>query len=166
MPHPVNQTLIIGYGNALRGDDGAGYIAAELLRERVQGPSVEVLSPQQLTPELMEPISRARQVMFIDASVVGKSGGFHSIQLRPAPACSHFTHQVTPETLLAGAQSLYGCTPKATLYTIPGRSFDIGQELTPSVRRAVEALVEELAGVLGFTLREAAGNCKLRPSEK
>lgn len=150
MPNPVNQTLIIGYGNALRGDDGAGRTAAELLRERVQGPNVEVLSLQQLTPELMEPISRARQVKFIDASVVGKAEGFLCIPLRPAPACSRFTHQVTPETLLAGAQSLYGRTPEATLYTIRGLSFDIGEELTPSVRRAVEALVEELAGVLGF----------------
>lgn len=148
------QTLIIGYGNALRGDDGAGCIAAELLRKRVRGPNVEVLSLQQLTPELMEPISRARQVTFIDASVVGKSGGFDCIPLRPAPACSRFTHQVTPETLLAGAQSLYGRAPEATLYTIPGRSFEIGQELTPSVRRAVEALVEELAGVLGFVRKQ------------
>ncbi len=32
-------TLVIGYGNALRGDDGAGYIAAELLRERIQNPT-------------------------------------------------------------------------------------------------------------------------------
>jgi hydrogenase maturation protease len=150
MPNPLNQTLIIGYGNALRGDDGAGCTAAELLRERCQGPNVEVLTLQQLTPELMEPISRARQVMFIDASVAGKAEGFHCIPLRPAPACSRFTHIVTPETLLAGAQSLYGRTPEATLYTIPGLSFGIGQELTPSVRRAVEALVEQLAGVLGF----------------
>jgi hydrogenase maturation protease len=136
--------LIIGYGNALRGDDGAGYIAAELLRERIRDPRVEVLSAHQLTPELMEPISRACQVIFIDASVVGKSGKWHRIPLRPAPACSRFTHQVTPEVLLAGAQSLYGHTPEAALYTIGGKFFEIGQELTPSVRRAVESLVAEL----------------------
>jgi hydrogenase maturation protease len=137
-------TLIIGYGNVLRGDDGAGYIAAKLLRERIRGENVEVLSLQQLTPELMEPISRARQVIFLDATVSGRSGKFNRVPLRPAPACSRFTHQVTPETLLAGAQALYGSTPEAVLYTIPGKFFDVGQELTPSVRRAVEALVAEL----------------------
>jgi hydrogenase maturation protease len=134
----IAHTLIIGYGNALRCDDGAGYIAAELLRE--------VLSLQQLNPELMEPISRARRVIFIDAAVVGRAGGFQRVPLRPSPACSRFTHHTTPETLLAGAQSLYGHTPEAVLYTIPGRFFEVGQELTPSVRRAVEALVAELAG--------------------
>ena len=40
-------TLIIGYGNPLRGDDGAGYIAAELLRERIHDP--ERRNPQRCT---------------------------------------------------------------------------------------------------------------------
>ena len=137
MPH----TLIIGYGNTLRGDDGAGFIAADLLRDRIHDPEIEILSQQQLLPELMEPISRATLVIFIDASVSGRPGKFSRVPLRPAPACSRFTHHATPESLLAGAQSLYGHTPEATLYTIPGRFFETGQELTPSVRRAVHDLV-------------------------
>ncbi|HEY1495691.1 MAG TPA: hydrogenase maturation protease [Candidatus Solibacter sp.] len=141
-------TLVIGYGNPLRGDDGAGYIAGELLRERIQNPAVEVLSLLQLTPELMEPISRARQVIFLDAAIIGRAGGYQRVPLRPSPACSRFTHHTNPETLLAGAQALYGHTPEAVLYTIPGKFFEIGQELTPSVRRAVEALVAELAALL------------------
>ena len=140
MPH----TLIIGYGNAFRGDDGAGYIAAELLRERIRDPEIEILSEHQLMPEMMEPISRVARVIFIDASVSGRAGKVNRIPLRPAPACSRFTHHVTPESLLAGAQSLYGHTPEATLYTIPGRFFETGQELTASVRRAVNELVDTL----------------------
>ncbi len=140
MPH----TLIIGYGNALRGDDGAGYMVAELLRERIQDPEIEILSQQQLVPELMEAISHAAHVIFIDASVSGRAGKVTRIVLRPAPACAHFTHHATPEALLAGAQSLYGHTPEATLYTIPGRFFETGEELSPSVRRAVNELVATL----------------------
>jgi hydrogenase maturation protease len=140
MPH----TLIIGYGNALRGDDGAGFIAAELLRDRIHDPEIEILSQHQLTPELMEPIARAAHVIFIDAAVSGRAGMFNRIPLRPAPACARFTHYATPESLLAGAQSLYGHTPEATLYKIPGRFFETGQELTPSVRRAVNELVATL----------------------
>ena len=140
MPH----TLIIGYGNALRGDDGAGCIVAELLRERIQDPEIEILSQQQLLPELMEPIARAAHVIFIDASVSGRAGKVNRIPLCPAPACARFTHHATPESLLAGAQSLYGHTPEATLYTIPGRFFETGRELTPSVRRAVNELVATL----------------------
>jgi hydrogenase maturation protease len=140
MPH----TLIIGYGNALRGDDGAGYIVAELLSERVHDPEIEIFSRHQLTPELMETMAHVRRVIFIDASVSGRAGKVSRIPLRPAPACSRFTHHVTPESLLAGAQALYGHTPEATLYTIPGRFFETGDELTPSVRRAVNELVDTL----------------------
>jgi hydrogenase maturation protease len=140
MPH----TLIIGYGNALRGDDGAGYIAAELLSERIHDPEIEILSRHQLTPELMEPIAQARRVIFIDASISGRAGKVTRIPLHPAPACARFTHHATPESLLAGAQALYGHTPEAVLYTIPGRFFETGDELTPSVRRAVNDLVDTL----------------------
>ena len=143
MPHTLN-TLIVGYGNALRGDDGAGFLAAELLRDRIHRPDIEILSQHQLLPELMEPISRASRVIFIDASVSGRAGKVHRIPLRPAPACARVTHHATPEALLAGAQSLYGHTPEATLYVIPGRNFQVGQELTPSVRRAVNELVATL----------------------
>ena len=144
MPH----TLIIGYGNTLRGDDGAGILAAELLMERIQDPEIEILPQHQLTPELMEPISRAAHVIFIDASVSGRAGKVHRIPLRPAPVCARFTHHPTPESLLAGAQSLYGHTPEATLYTIPGRNFEPGQDLTPSVRQAVNDLVATLEAQL------------------
>jgi hydrogenase maturation protease len=140
MPH----TLVIGYGNTLRGDDGAGFLAAELLRDRLCDPEIEVLVQHQLTPELMEPISRAALVIFIDASVSGRPGKVQRIPLRPAPACARFTHHATPESLLAGAQSLYHHTPEATLYTIPGHSFETGQDLTPAVRQAVNELVDSL----------------------
>jgi hydrogenase maturation protease len=101
----------------------------------------------------MEPISRAAHVIFIDASISGRPGKVHRIPLRPAPVCSRFTHQATPESLLAGAQSLYGHTPEATLYTIPGGSFETGRQLTPAVRRAVNELVATLEKELSQTPR-------------
>jgi len=152
----MSNTLIIGYGNALRGDDGAGYIVAELLRDLVHDTELEIISQHQLTPELMEPISLAAHIIFIDSSVSGRAGKVNRIPLRPGPSCSRFTHHVTPESLLAGAQSLYGHTPEATLYTIPGRFFETGDELTPSVRRAVNELVATLEKQ--FAARSAGGS--------
>ena len=142
-------TLVIGYGNPLRGDDGAGYVAAELLRTRLAGSTVRIVSEQQLLPEMMLQIAEASQVIFIDASVSGRAGKFHRIPLRPAPVCGRFTHQSTPEAMLAGAQKLYGHTPEAVHYLIPGRFFEAGQEMTPSVKRAVNELVDALEKELG-----------------
>ncbi|MEO8593943.1 MAG: hydrogenase maturation protease [Candidatus Solibacter sp.] len=145
----MSHTLVIGYGNPLRGDDGAGYAAAELLRGRIANAEIEIFSEQQLLPEMMESIAQASRVVFIDASVSGRAGKFHRIPLRPAPVCGRFTHQATPEALLAGAQALYGHTPEAVQYLIPGRFFEVGQEMSPSVKRAVNDVVNELAEELG-----------------
>ncbi|MEO8369714.1 MAG: hydrogenase maturation protease [Candidatus Solibacter sp.] len=152
----MSHTLVIGYGNPLRGDDGAGYMAAELLRARLQNPAVEIVSEQQLLPEMMQGIAEAKLVIFIDASVSGRTGKFNRIPLRPAPTCGRFTHHASPEALLAGAQALYGHTPEAVHYLIPGRFFEAGQEMTPSVRRAVNDLVETLAQELD-AVTEATG---------
>lgn len=153
MPH----TLVIGYGDPLRGDDGAGYMAAELLRTRLKNPAVSIVSEQQLQPEMMQGIAGAKLVIFIDASVSGRAGKYHRIPLRPAPVCGRFTHHATPEALLAGAQAAFGHTPEAVHYLIPGRFFEAGQEMTPSVRRAVNDLVEALEKEFAVADAGAAG---------
>jgi hydrogenase maturation protease len=134
-------TLIIGYGNPLRGDDGFGWHAATRLRDLIHDAGVEILAVHQLTPELMEPVSRARRVIFLDAAAgedpgkvtvaaVGTSGG-------PAPA---FTHYATPAGLVEGARRLYGAHPEALLVSVVGLDFSLGAELSEPVRLALESL--------------------------
>lgn len=123
---------IIGYGNPLRGDDAVGFEAAE----RLGGVALH-----QLTPEWMEPISRAERVIFIDAGAEGVPGAIRERTLEPGPSPAAFTHFATPEALLAGARALYGRCPPATLITITGSDFEIGRPLSPPVRRALETLL-------------------------
>jgi Ni,Fe-hydrogenase maturation factor len=117
MPH----TLIIGYGNPLRGDDGFGWHAALRLREIVHDADIEILAVHQLTPELMDPISRARRVIFIDAAV-GEDAG----KLTVAP--------------LETTGSLYRARPEALLITVVGLDFEIGADLSEPVQLALESL--------------------------
>ena len=131
MKDPV-EVLIIGYGNRLRGDDGVGFEAAE----RLDG-----MALPQLTPELMEPISQAGCVIFIDARAGGEPGSIQETKLAPAAASRPFTHYATPETLLAGARELYGRCPPATLITIAGSDFEIGHPLSRPVRQSLEDLL-------------------------
>ena len=58
--------LVIGYGNTLRSDDGAGQIVAEKIAQW-NLPGVRSLAVHQLTPELAEIIAQADAVIFIDA---------------------------------------------------------------------------------------------------
>ena len=143
MPH----TLIIGYGNPLRGDDGFGWHAALRLRDLIHDAGIEILAVHQLTPELMDPISRAHRVIFIDAAVGEDAGKLTVTTLAatggPPPA---FTHFATPAALLEGARSLYGAKPEALLLTVVGLDFELGEELSLPVRVALESLV---AGKIG-----------------
>jgi hydrogenase maturation protease len=129
----MSSTLIIGYGSPLRGDDAVGFEAAE----RLGG-----MALHQLTPDLMEPISRAGRVIFIDAKAEGVPGTIEERSLEPATTGGPFTHHATPEALLAGARALYGRCPPAKLITIAGGNFEIGHPLSPPVRAALESLLE------------------------
>jgi hydrogenase maturation protease len=134
-------TLLICYGNPLRGDDGLGWHAAERLRAIVRDPEVEILALHQLTPELMEAISRADRVIFIDACEGAVPGEIHERSVVPAAAGAAFTHHMTPSALLAGAIALYGHAPQATLLTVTGADFSVSDQLSPAVSTALDALV-------------------------
>ena len=161
--------LIIGYGNPLRGDDAVGWLAAERLQELVQSPvqdpevshtriAVEVLAVHQLTPELMDPISRADRVIFMDAAADGDPGTIHRRKLMPAKvgqaamAAASFTHQADPAALLAGARSLFGHAPQAWLVTVTGANFELTDELSVPVAKALDRLV---AGLVHWVTRPA-----------
>jgi hydrogenase maturation protease len=142
------RVLIIGYGNPLRGDDGYGWHAAERVRQAINDPEVEILTLHQLTPELMEPLSRAERAIFIDAAVPSFTASRAKTPVRPS-----FTHHLTPGALIAGAQTLYGHAPEAILLTAQGENFDFGEGLSPAVQKALEETVEKVRAILLRPLR-------------
>ena len=135
--------LIIGYGNPLRGDDAFGQEAAARLQDIILDPDVEILALHQLTPELMEAVSRAERVLFIDARDGPAPGEISLEPLEPqAESSAAFTHFSTPAGLLAGALALYGKCPAATLLTAGAAGFDLGAGLSDPVRRALRETVD------------------------
>ena len=142
------RVLIIGYGNPLRSDDGFGWLAANRLLDLIADPEVEVMAVQQLTPELMEPVSRAGRVVFIDAAAAGEPGVLQERSVAADPETRRFTHHSTPGGLLAGAAALFGRAPQATLYSVPGQDFGFGERLTPPVERALADVVARVCAAL------------------
>jgi hydrogenase maturation protease len=157
-------TLIIGYGNPLRGDDGVGWRVAERLRAAIHDPDIEILAVHQLTPELMDPISRAGRVIFIDAAAGPVPGEIQERTVEPhAAAGAAFSHHATPAALLAGARTLYGRAPQATLLTVAGADFSLSDDLSPAVGSRVDAVVE---AALGSVRRQSGAKRRdwVRPS--
>lgn len=141
----MTRLLVIGYGNPLRGDDGFGPALAAQLHDALQNhTAVEIIACHQLTPELAEPLSRAQRVVFIDAADGGAPGAIAWQDIQTAAdaptqtTAARFTHQLTPPTLLAYAQSLYGAAPaQAFLLTVGGENFGYGESLSASVAAAM-----------------------------
>jgi hydrogenase maturation protease len=136
--------LVIGYGNTMREDDGVGQHIARRLGVSLYRDAVEVISCHQLTPELVEPVSRADYAVFVDASEDGLPGEVRCYPVEPMMTTAAFTHQVTPAALLAAAYDLYGTHPKGIVISIPGAHFGYGETLSPEVERLLPGILQGL----------------------
>lgn len=136
--------LLIGYGNPLRRDDGAGATVARAVQRR-QVPGLRVLVVQQLTPELAEGIAQARFVVFVDARAAAPTESAARTALQPEDEPPTLGHKSDPRHLLALARVLCGSCPPAWLVTVPGRDFGLGQGLSRTARRGVAAALDEIA---------------------
>ncbi|MGZ9275451.1 MAG: hydrogenase maturation protease, partial [Nitrospira sp.] len=65
---------IIGLGNAMRGDDAVGLLAARRIRQEV-GDRVEVIEAEMAGVDLIELMKGAHIVMLIDAARSGQAPG-------------------------------------------------------------------------------------------
>jgi len=112
------------------------------LRAVIEDPDVQVLSLPQLTPELMETLSRVERAIFIDAAGDGEPGQIRWRKIEPdAAGPANLTHYLKPETLLAGARLLYGRAPEAAIVTVAGQDFALGNPMSQPVCEALKALV-------------------------
>lgn len=139
----MSNVLVIGYGNPLRGDDGVGWRVVEALSALM--PEGAAVAVHQLTPEWAEPISRADAVVFIDAATGAQPGEVQSFPISAASGRA-WSHEMTPDGLLAMAADLFGCCPPATMVTITGGAFEISESITAAVEAAVpEAISQAMA---------------------
>jgi hydrogenase maturation protease len=143
-PIPVRRDdfLIIGYGNTLRGDDGAGPHVAETVAAR-NYPGVRTLVCALLTPELADPISQARVAVFVDAAV-DALGEVQLRKLEPAASSQIMSHAADPGTLLALARDVFGRAPEAWWLTIPAVEFDFGGDFSPATQQGVAIALEKI----------------------
>lgn len=140
-----DRVLVIGYGNSLRGDDGAGWHAAAALADDPRLADADVLIRHQLTPELALDITHARLVVLIDACGGAPPGTVSVRRVEPgyrlAPTWSH---NLDPAALVGLAVTLYGASPPVFLVTITGAFFGYGDRLSPPVRQALPEIANTI----------------------
>jgi hydrogenase maturation protease len=139
--------LVIGYGNSLRQDDGAGLILAELIEQacRLCHLPAKRICVHQLVPELARELARdeVEVVIFADTRVAPTpQETSHAVQISPLivdTSSPSVGHHLTPATLLVYAKMLYGKRPPAWIATIPGFQFEYGEDFSQSTQDALDA---------------------------
>ena len=144
-----SSTLVIGYGNDLRGDDAAGIRVAALIAG--QSNQSRVIITQQLTPDLAADIARAGRVVFVDAYEANEAGARLRVEkVSPSTETSdpgpEWCHRSDPASLVHLAGRLFGAAPDAWVVGIPAFCFDAGETMSAGTLNWVDeavALIEE-----------------------
>lgn len=157
------RSLILGFGNADRQDDGLAWHVLVGVAARhgqaVRSPDddlpslpggVDLLFQLQLTPELAEDLAAYDRVCFVDAHTGNIDEDVALSPVVPGYQASPFTHHLTPATCVAIAGALYGRAPKSVLVSVRGHVFGFESELSAQsaalVPEAVNLIVDWLAG--------------------
>ncbi len=157
----MKKSLIIGYGNPDREDDGVAWHILRALTVKLGLPSPESYEDEfpgfapidfafylQLTPEMAEEINNYEHVCFVDAHTGNIPEPVRLISVEGEFQRSPFTHHLTPQSLLSMCETLYGRKPDAALLSILGHRFlftrQLSEETTALVPQAVDLIWEWL----------------------
>lgn len=136
------KTLVIGYGNPGRLDDGLGPAFAERVQSLAM-PQVQIESNYQLNIEDAELISGFDTVVFADASVDAVAPFDFKPMAARDPVVGFSSHSISAESLLGLAKQLFSAQPKAFAMAIRGYAFNaFGERLSGEAVTNLEAAVE------------------------
>jgi hydrogenase maturation protease len=138
------KTLIIGYGNDSRNDDGVGwFVVAELARLGLPGVTFE--TAQQLDVDFADIVRHHDRVIFVDAAVPEFPTPWTRTEVTPGFQPHAVAHYLTPADVLGLSQNLHGSAPRSILFSIRGRDFNFGTTLTPEVEQVAREVARQIA---------------------
>ncbi|MEM8832069.1 MAG: hydrogenase maturation protease [Cyanobacteria bacterium P01_G01_bin.19] len=153
-------SLIVGYGNSLRGDDRIGLEIARIVADW-NLPQVKSLYLPQLVPELAAELAKVDLVLFVDAYAANVGDEIKILQLEPATSANFDSHLSNPQTLLNLTQTLFQKCPSSWWILVPGNNFELGDWLTPAARQGIEQaskIVRDLLNAVEIEARSRKGD--------
>lgn len=121
--------LMIGIGNSGRQDDGLGWAFLEAIENRISD-DFDLEYRYQLQIEDAELITHYKKIIFVDADTAQHGKGFLFSTVTPKSIQTYSSHNLSPETVLALAQSIYKKFPECWILGISGESFELEIGLT------------------------------------
>lgn len=142
-------SLVVGYGNPLRSDDGIGWVIAGRLATDPRFADTKVLQRHQLTPELALDVSRADLVVLVDARSGVPAGSVAIERVDPASATgTTWSHHLGPASLVGLASELYGRAAEVHVVSVGAGTLEVGEGLSPAVEAAVAGAIDAIAGLI------------------
>jgi len=151
--------IVIGVGNAYRGDDAVGLAVAERVR-RLVAEDVEVLECEQEPTRLLDAWSDAELAVVVDACASGGTPGcVHRFDLGdgplPARVFRSSTHAFGVGDAVELSRALEQLPKRVVVYGVEGADFAAGAELSASVETAVDRVVDAIVRDLEQGTRDA-----------
>ena len=137
------RTVVLGYGNRSRNDDGVGWFVVEQL-QRLALPDVELITSHQLDVDQAETISHFDTTIFVDAAMSQGQPLVTQTEVQAHFQSHAVAHYLTPADLLALSKTLYGREPRAILFSIRGHDFNFGTTLSPATEQGAQDVVGRL----------------------
>jgi hydrogenase maturation protease len=151
---------VIGVGNAMRGDDAAGLLAARGLRER-WGRDVAIIESDGEGTALIDAWDGAEVAIVIDA---GRSDAALGTVTRidasdtplPARTLGGSTHHVSVVEAIELARALGRLPPRVVVYAIEGANFAAGEGVSGAIQSAIDDAVERVGAEIQSMLQAKA----------
>ncbi len=152
-PEPP-RALVLGFGNILLGDDGAGVQLVERLRAQLPNSGYEFVDGGTMSFSLLSHVESTNSMLVIDAAELGEPAG--SIQLFENDGMDRFlkgsrrrtVHEVGLVDLLDMAR-LQGCLPRRrALLCIQPAVIDWSETLSPPVAAALPTAANQALALL------------------
>ena len=149
------KTIVIGLGNTVLSDDGAGVYVARLLKERLAGSGIAILETESAGMNLMEMLAGFDRAVLVDAiqldgEVPGTVFRLRADDLRITPRLSS-CHDIDIVTALELGKRLGLRMPREiSIFAIQGADMlTLGGNPTPAVAGAIPRVADEIEAILG-----------------
>ena len=146
MESKLAKTVVLGLGNVLHADDGAGVQAVRRLREDARVPAdVSLIEGGTLGLELLAYVWECSRLIVIDAVDLGCDPGtvvrMSGQELNSLPGNSS-VHQLGVSDLLVALRVLAQRQPEVVLLGVQPATTDWSTELSPAVAKAMQLLID------------------------
>jgi hydrogenase maturation protease len=142
------KTLVLGMGNPILSDDGAGIRVAQAVGKQLNDPQITVAETSEAGLRLLDSIVGYDKVIIIDAvqTEKGQAGQIYHMEPQDFSLTKHFSspHQINLATSLELGNALNLAMPqKITIFAIEAKDItSFSEKCTPEVEQAIPEVVK------------------------